>query len=568
MPAHLLTEILFIIIAAFIGGFLARSLSLPPILGYLFSGIVFGIVGKNLLHSYDSLLILAEIGVPLLLFTLGFEISYDTIKKINKKIFVVGLIQILITTLALFPIFILFNFDIKISFLFSVLFSFSSTAVVVKILEEKGMLNDFPGSHVFIFLIIQDIFVVPVIFLIPLLFSGNTFGVEQLGGFLLSALKPLAIFVAIFIFSKYFLSKLLNVLYRYPSHELNILATVFIATVSITLFQYVGLPQAIAAFLAGALISEQGKNLAPLSEIRPIRDILLVLFFVLTGMLLDVNFLFNNILTIVAITLVVLVIKFLAIYFAMRNSGYISTPAVFVSSHLSNIGEFAIVIGQLAFLEKLISNPSYYTLLSVFILSLIITPFWIKYTPWVGKVLGRSSLLKKIFGEDQNVFGEITGEKLENHVVICGHGRVGKEIRVLLDFADIPYIVIDFNRKVASDLAAQHKKAIYGDPTDYEILRTANIEKAKALIVTVPDGAAQMKIIKSALSLNPQILILVRTNKEDSKYDLVNLGVNTIVIPELEAGVRIGRETLQLFGMSEDQISSLVKRLRREHFLQ
>src|SRR3990167_8082615 len=352
MPAHLLTEILFIIIAAFIGGFLARSLSLPPILGYIFSGIVFGIVGKNLLHSYDSLLILAEIGVPLLLFTLGFEISYDTIKKINKKIFVVGLIQILITTLALFPIFILFNFDIKISFLFATLFSFSSTAVVVKILEEKGMLNDFPGSHVFIFLIIQDIFVVPVIFLIPLLFSGNTFGVEQLGGFLLSALKPLVIFVAIFIFSKYFLSKLLNVLYRYPSHELNILATVFIAAVSITLFQYVGLPQAIAAFLAGALISEQGKNLAPLSEIRPIRDILLVLFFVLTGMLLDVNFLFNNILTIVAITLVVLVVKFLAIYFAMRNSGYISTPAVFVSSHLSNIGEFAIVIGQLAFLEK------------------------------------------------------------------------------------------------------------------------------------------------------------------------------------------------------------------------
>ena len=158
----------------------------------------------------------------------------------------------------------------------AILFSFSSTAVVVKILEEKGLLNDFPGNNVFILLLIQDIFVIPVIFLLPVLFSKEGFTPVGVSAFALAVARPLVIFALIFIFCKLFLSKILRFVFKYPSHELTILATIFTAAVSIWVFTSVGLPSSIAAFLAGVLTSEQGKNLAPLSEIRPFRDLFLV----------------------------------------------------------------------------------------------------------------------------------------------------------------------------------------------------------------------------------------------------------------------------------------------------
>ena len=171
MPSVFLSEVILITVAAFIGGFLARTIKFPPVLGYIASGIVFGIIGKNIFQSYESLVALSEIGISLLLFTLGFEISLDKLRNINKKIFFIGIAQTLLITAFLFPVFFLFNIDLKVSILLSILASFSSTAVVVKILEEKGLLNDFPGNNVFILLLIQDFFVVPVIFLLPVIFS-------------------------------------------------------------------------------------------------------------------------------------------------------------------------------------------------------------------------------------------------------------------------------------------------------------------------------------------------------------------------------------------------------------
>lgn len=568
MPATLLTEILLIITAAFFGGFAARTLRFPPVLGYIASGLLFGILGKNFLQSYDSLLHLSGIGVSLLLFTLGFEISLDSLKKFGKKILIVGVLQIVFVTLLLFPILTLFHFSIPIACMLAILFSFSSTAVVIKILEEKGRLNDFPGTHIFVFLLIQDVLVIPVFFLIPMLFTNTTITTDSAVSFLVASVKPILIFSAIFLFSKYLLSRFLNILYRYPSHELTMLATIFVAAVSIGLFQMAGLPQAIAAFLAGILISEQGKNLTPMSELRPFRDILLVLFFVLTGMLLNPLFLVSNILFIVLLTMCVLGLKFFAIYFTLRNSGYLSSPASFIASHLTNIGEFAIVIGQLALVQKFITNDVYYSLLSVFILSLVLTPLWTKNTARIGKILGSIQLFKKLFGENYDTFENISLEKYENHVVICGHGRVGKEVRHILDYAQVRYIVIDFNKHVISDLVGQNKKALYGDPTDEDILKSAYVQDARALVITVPDSRSQKKITKTALSLNPNLKILCRTHIEADKYALANLGVNSIVIPEFEAGVRIGREVLELFGVSEADLNMLTKRLRREHFLQ
>lgn len=566
MPVNFLSEIILITIAAFIGGFVARTIKLPPVLGYIVSGVLFGIIGKNFFESYDSLVKLSEFGVSLLLFTLGFEISLDTFKKMNKKIILVGFLQVILVATAITPALVFFGIDLKIAIIASILFSFSSTAVVVKLLEEKGLLSNFPGNNVFIFLLIQDLFIVPVIFLLPIIFSNDQLTLALVLDFLFSALKPFVIFVIILVLSRLFLSRLIHFLFRYPSHELTILATIFTASVSIFLLSAVGLPPALAAFLAGVLISEQGKNLTPLTEIRPFRDLFLVLFFVLTGMLLDFNFFIQNLPLILGITVAVIAIKFLIIYVLLRISRYSPSSSAFISTYLTNVGEFAIVIAQLAFLSLFITKGDYNLILSVFILSLIAIPLLVKYLRPTTERLARLGILGKILQEEK-MTQEKSERKFENHVVICGHGRVGREVRSMLEIANISYVVIDFNRKIINELLALSKYAIYGDPTDVDILKASFIESAKALVVAVPDTFSQKKIIDLALKLNPKIVILCRSHIEEDRYDLINLGVNTIIMPELEAGLRIGAETLSVFNVKQEEIDSHVKRLRRQHLI-
>lgn len=566
MPNTFFSEIILIITAAFLGGFLARSAKLPPVLGYIASGLLFGVIGKHFIDSYSLLIFLSQIGVSLLLFTLGFEISLDSLRKINRNVIFAGVFQVFSATIVILPILLLFNLRFEVAVLFSFLFSLSSTAVIVKLLEEKGLLNDFPGNHVFIFLLVQDLFIVPIIFLLPVLFT-KSFTPVLIGVFFLSAIKPLIIFVLILILGKLFLNKILNILYKYPSHELTILATIFLASISIGLFQSVGIPQSIAAFLAGLLISEQGRNLAPLSELRPFRDVFLVLFFVMTGMLLNFDFLASHLIIVVLITAGILFAKFLVSYIIFRFFKYSPSSSVFATSHLSNIGEFAAVIGQIAFIEGFIKNDEYNLLLSIFIFSLISIPFWTKYFRIIADKLSKLGLLKNLVGSESTFYKSFTEENFDNHVVICGHGRVGKEVRAILDAASVSYVVIDFNRKTISELNSVSKFAIYGDPTDPEVLTASFIERAKVLVVALPDTFSQKKIIDAALKLNPNIIILCRSHKEEDRYSLINMGVNTIVLPELEAGLRIGAEVLDLFGTDPEITNALIKRSRRQHLV-
>lgn len=565
MTSDFLREIILIITAAFVGGFLARLIFLPPVLGYILSGVLFGSIGANIFESQNLLLKLSELGVALLLFTLGFEVSLDSLKKIDKKIIIIGLLQVIITALILSALFLLFRFSLQVSILFSILLAFSSTAVVVKLLQEKGLINDFPGNVVFVILLIQDLFIIPIIYFMPILFSGVGIEAADILIFLFDIVKTLVIFLVMFALSKYFFPRLMNLLFRYPSHEFNLLATIFIATLAITILTGVGVPQTIAAFLAGLLISDEGKNLAPLSEIRPIRDIFLVLFFVMTGMMINIEYLISNIGIILFLGLFIILIKFTIMYFSLRFFRYVPSSAVFIGVYLSNIGEFSAIIGQIAYSQKYINQNEYNFLLTVFILSLLLVPFWIKYFRIYAERIGNLYILRRVFGFQADISTHETQKKYSNHVLLCGHGRVGKQIRTLLELASIPYVVVDFNQKVIQELLTQSKNALYGDPTDHEILDYANIKEAKVIILAIPDKVSQRKIIQSALKKNPNLMILVRSHNEEDTSELFNLGVNSIIYPEFEAGLKIGREVLDIFGIDPSLTRDYVKRIRRDN---
>jgi CPA2 family monovalent cation:H+ antiporter-2 len=428
------------------------------------------------------------------------------------------------------------------------------------------MLANFPGNNVFILLLLQDLFIVPVIFLMPLLFNSHFQFPGTIAAFLVMAIKPLIAFIVMYILSRVFLSKLFHILFRYPQQELTILATIFTAVLSIGVLSYFGLPQSIAAFFAGILISEEGKNLAPLAAIKPLRDILLVLFFVMIGMLVNVSVLIQALPVIIVTTVLILLIKFVVVFFVLRFFKFIPTANIFISSYLSNIGEFAIVVAQIAFIAHYITVQNYENLLAIFIVSLILIPIITKVSRVLFEKYKKTNFVKNFMG-DSHYFMRTTNDKIYDHVIILGHGRVGREVRNLLDMSGISYVVVDFDRRIIDSLAKNMKSAIYGDPTDIDVLESAGIKDAKILVVALPDSYSQKVIIREALVLNPKLIILCRSHVDDDKYELVNLGVNTIVIPEFEAGLRIGKKVLELLGFSNKDTLEQLRKLRKFHFV-
>lgn len=566
MQTHFVNEIILLVVSAFIGGFVARSIKLPPVVGYLTSGIIFGVLGRSFIPSFEGIFELSQIGVSLLLFTLGFEISLSYLSKINRKVLIAGVLQILVTSLVLFFILLILRYSVEVSILFSLLLSFSSTAVVLKLLEEKGMINSFPGTNVFVMLLIQDLFIIPIIFLMPFIFKTEISLPQNSAEFIISVGKPVVVLLTLYIVNKLFLHKLFRVLFKFPSQEMTILASIFAAVGSISLLTYAGLPETISAFFAGVLISEEKKNLAPLASIRPLRDILLVLFFVLIGMHVDGRNLILSIPFVLTVTMIILFIKFVVVFLVLRFLKFLPSANIFISSHIANIGEFAIIIGQLALIEGFIVEDQYELVLSIFIVSLIVIPLIIKITGVIYSKYKNTSLLKTLMG-DAHYFSNPTLKGIKNHVVIAGHGRVGKEVRSMLDMAEVPYVVLDYNKTVVDELEKTMKNALYGDPTDATTLEMASIKDAKILVVAVADSITQKLLIKTALKLNPDLVILCRSHIDEDKYELVNLGVNTIVIPEFEAGLRIGKKVLELLNFNDEKTYEYLKKLRKFHLV-
>jgi len=266
------------------------------------------------------------------------------------------------------------------------------------------------------------------------------------------------------------------------------------------------------------------------------------------------------------LSVALLAAKFLVIFGILRFFRYIPSANFFITSYLTNIGEMAVVVAQIAFVSQFISERDYENLLEIFIVSLILIPVITIFTRRIFDKHKNSRVLKKIMG-DSHFYMRNEFQKLSEHVVILGHGRVGKEVRNLLEMGSVQYVVVDFDRKAIEELVVGSKNALYGDPTDVDVLSMAGIKNARILVVALPDTMSQKIIIKNALHLNPRLLVLCRSHVDNDKYELVNLGVNTIVIPEFEAGLRIGKKIMELLGFEEEVAIDLLRRLRKFHYI-
>lgn len=574
MPLEILGYLLLLISAAFVGGTLLKTLKQPPVVGYLLAGLTLGILLGDK-HVQAPIAVLSELGIVLLLFTLGLEFSWSRLRKVARIAVFGGIAQIVATTVIATVFISQLGFSLYAALFMAMAFSLSSTAVVVKILADRGELDTLPGEIMVAWLIVQDLAVLPIIIilpslgrelqLIPLSSSSLLLLLQQIG-------LAVTVLVSVIISGRIVVPRIVEKIAALNSRELLLVGVFGIAVAGALLTQKFGLSAALGAFLAGVLISQSAQTHAVFSEIRPLRDIFALLFFTTLGVMLPQGFFFSHFGQILAVTVGVTLIKFIVVAILTLYLGYHARTSFLVGVGLIEVGEFAFILSSIGLTEGVITLETHGMILSVALMSILImpplfltAPLWYRRIRDLTKEQFRPLYVRFFAGvEHRDTLPELP---YKDHVVLCGYGRVGKYIGRALEMTQIPYVVIEYNHDKARILREQGVTAIYGDPADIDILDYAQVDKARAVVIAIPDLHTQSQVITNSLTLNKNVDIFCRTHHESDQKHIKALGVTAVIQPEFEAALSITDKILKSFGQKEEDIEGKVSRLKIEHGL-
>jgi CPA2 family monovalent cation:H+ antiporter-2 len=557
----LLADMAIVLVAALVGGLIARRLRLPIIVGYLLVGVAIGPYGLHLVHDVGDVETLATIGVVLLMFTLGIEFSLKTLRQIGTVATFGGAMQIVATTGLGFGLGWLLHWSITQSLLFGFFISMSSTIIVLKTLMERGELGSTHGRVMIGILLVQDLSVVPIMIVLHSMGSDvKTFSTTWVW----DLLKVLSFIGGIVVLGFWVFPRFMRGVTEGRSRELFLLTVVCVALGAGFGAYYVGLSIALGAFLAGLMVSESQYAHQARAEIGPLRDIFATLFFVSLGMLADPSFIGSNPREVGAVVGVILAGKFLIVSFITWAFGYAPKTALFAGGGLFQIGEFSFILSAVALETGLISSHIYSLTLAAAGITMLLTPFG---TGLMSGVYHRMIQRKRVAGLlTARVDPVITEERkqLSGHVVICGYGRTAQNLGRVLERRNFPYLVIDIDPRSLESLRGSATPYIYGDAANPDILARAQLERARVMVVTYPDPIAARLAVANARKINPKLDIVARVHREEDSEVLRELGAAKMVRPELEAGLEIIRHTLHRFGLTTQEIQYIVNTLREE----
>jgi len=537
--------------AALVGGMIAHRLRQPVILGYLVVGVAVGPYALGLVGDLALIEAAATMGVALLMFTLGLEISVSQLRQVGKVGLWGGIAQILVTfALGLVVGSILFKWSLSQAALFGLIISLSSTMVCLKILMERGELDSVHGRIMLAILILQDIAVVLMVIVIPLL--GGT--VENLPLALAIAIGKAVLFVGIAVVAGlWILPWLMGRIGGVRSRELFLL-TVLVLCLGAAVGTYIfGLSVVFGAFVIGLVLRETRFAHQALAEITPLRDIFATLFFVSLGMLLSPRFVLEN-WWLIAITVAIIVfIKFLVVSGTVRLFGYSWGISLLVGAGLFQIGEFSFILAQAGINTGIISGQIYSLILASAIITMILTPLSMSLASWLYPKLARVPS-RELLAEVPSTLPVSDSPAGVNPVVIAGYGRVGQNIAQGLQDAGVPYAVIEIDPEVIFELRCGGTACIYGDASNAHVLSHVDLNKAKVLVVTFPDPLAVVTTVKTALRLNPRLKIVARVHRAREAEVLKSLGVVELISPEYEASLEFLKRILSVSGWKKADI--------------
>jgi monovalent cation:H+ antiporter-2, CPA2 family len=541
---------------------LSHRLRLPAIIGLLLTGVIVGPYGLRLVHDIEAVEQLAEVGVILLLFTIGIEFSLKALLSLRRIVGIAGTLQVGLSIALTYVAARLLGRSGGEALLWGLLVALSSTAIVLKLLGERGETDSPQGRIAVGVLIFQDLSVVPMMFLLPVL-AGTAAGSGPWLGWIIA--KALAVVVAVLISARVVIPPLLHQVVRTRSHELFVLSIVLICFGTAWLTALAGLSLALGAFVAGILISESDYGQQALADVLPLRDLFSSLFFVSVGMLLNVEFALQHVAVIAVIVVAIFLIKTFAGTVATLAMSYPLRIAVLTGLSLAQIGEFSFVLARAGFAADLIGEETYQEFVAAAVITMLATPFLIRVAPLLAHRAAQLPLATWFPGRPQPEPG-LRGVPLKDHVVIVGFGLNGRNVARALAAADIPYLVFEMNPETVRTERAKGSPIVYGDASQEAVLRHGHIETARVVVVAISDAAATRRIVELARRLNPAVYIIARTRYSQEVGPLVTLGANEAIPEEFETSIEIFARVLRRYLVPREDIERQIAAIREDSY--
>lgn len=545
----------FVVLAAVVGGLLAKLLKAPGLVGYIIAGVLVGAVLPPELKEVSGL---AQIGIILLLFSIGVELSFDRISRYIKVAVFGALIQIILVTVLGYTIFAGFGISSLPAIVLSLGFSISSTAVLVKMLSDRGETDTIHGEIMLGWSLVQDMIVIPIMVILPLLAGSSGRGLGVIAA-LLALGKASIIILVVVVLGKKVAPWFIHLLTGTNSRELLLLASTALALGTAAVTSFFGISPALGAFLAGVVIAESQEHHAIFAETRPLRDLFLALFFVTLGFLVNPAVIISKFGLILVLTLIVIVLKVVVVFAVSSIFGYKGRTAIANSFGLAQVGEFAFVIFSASLALKILTAEETSIGIAVTLLTLIFSPILYKYVLPVWRKVKNYELFR---GGEKHNFNVST---FKDHIVVCGYGRVGSWVGKALREFEIPFVVVDYNQRVVQELKSTGIMVVYGDPTEPEVLEAVGIRDAKAVILAIPDRVVQETLITYVQTVAPEVKIISRAHRDEDWEKLKTLKVDKVVQPEFEAAIEIIRSVLVSRGKEKEEITGLIRNLRVSH---
>lgn len=537
--------------------YLCHKIKLPQIIGFIITGIIIGPYGLSILKDSEGVRHLAELGVAMLLFSIGIEISFSRFKKFFKEIVLTGGLQVGLTLLLGFLTSLVFKLSVQQSIFMGFLLTQSSSALILKLLNDRNEINAPQGKLSVGILIFQDLMIVPMIILIPVLGSaGNIQFFDVIKNISIS----LVFIVCVLISAKYILPKILKALVDLKMRDVFIVGVIVILLGTAWITNLMGLSFAIGAFIAGLIISESDYAEQIIGEVIPLKEVFMSLFFISLGMLLDSHFLISHPLTVLHFTIIILLIKFIVIFALIYFIGYPTRLAFVVAVILSQIGEFSFILASSGLEANLISEEIFKGMIAASIITLLITPVIFQFVhPLSFKI---PNITKKKFKEIES----FSQSKLSHHVIIIGFGLNGKNLVQVLKETGINYIVIETNPLIFRKAKENNEKIVFGDASNKEVLQSAGIEGAKIVVFAISDPVAIKIGIKNAKQLSPDCFIIVRTLYVKDIDNLISLGADEVIPEEFETSIQIFSRVLKLYHIPQSVIYTQSNIIRNQSY--
>jgi CPA2 family monovalent cation:H+ antiporter-2 len=554
----LIADLALVLIAALAGGILAHRLGQPLIVGYILAGVFVGpFTAGPTVGSVHDIERLAELGVVMLLFSLGLEVSFRELAPVRAVALVGGTIQVVLTIALGLGLGLGLGWEWRQAVWFGGLISLSSTMVALKTIQAQGRLGTLSSRVMLGILVVQDLAVVPLMIVLPEL-SDPEGGVTKVA---VAAVRAAVLLGVIVFFSTRVVPRLMKFVAGWNSRELFFLSSVALA-VGVGYVAYLfGLSMAIGAFVAGLVVSESDYAHQALSDVAPLRDLFGMLFFVSVGMLLDPVMLWQQLGSLVAVVAAIIVGKGALLAIIVRAFGYWNVVPLAVGLTLFQVGEFAFVLARVGQASGALTPEVYGMAMNAAIVTMTLTPVVSGLVPAVY-----ARLWPKVSREAHEA-SNIPTSGLREHVVIAGAGRVGRSVADALAQLHLPFVLIESDDRRVHQVRDAGQPVIYGDASQPVVLEAAGVPHARAILVTVPAFTDVRSIVAGARNLRSDLPIIARADSGDAVQALYALGIQEVTSPEFEAAIEMTRQALMYFNVPAHDVLSVASAIRRDRYV-